>query len=41
MQVLSLICLEGAEFENDVTFVVNCYDVESPIPYCCKRNIIE
>ena len=29
----------GAEFEYDVTVVVDCYDVESPIPKSCKCDM--
>jgi hypothetical protein len=36
-----LICLEGAHLENDVMVVVNCYDVVTPTPNCCKNDISE
>jgi len=38
---LTFICVEGVEVENDVSIVINCYDVELPSPDCCKFNIIE
>jgi len=41
IHVLTLICLEGAHLENDVTVVVNCYDVVSPTPNCYKIDINE
>jgi hypothetical protein len=41
MQVLTLIIIEAAHLENDVTFVVNCYDVVSPTPNYCKSDISE
>jgi len=33
--------IEGAELDNDVTVVVNCYDGDSPTPHCCKCDICE
>jgi len=41
IHVLTLICLEGAQLENDIIVVVSCYDVVSPIPDCCKSDISE
>ena len=32
---------EGADHDNDVMVLVNCYDVVSPIPHCCKCDISE
>ena len=33
--------MEGADIENDVKVVVNCYDVVSPISDCGKRDMSE
>ena len=33
--------IEGTDFDNDVTVVVNCYDGGSPTPLCCKCDICE
>jgi hypothetical protein len=41
MHALTLIFLEGAHLDNDVTVVVSCYDVVSPTPNCCKSDINE
>jgi hypothetical protein len=38
---LNLIFREGVELDNGVTVVVNCYDVVSPNPHCCKSDISE
>jgi len=37
--VLTFVCLEEAQLENDVTVVVNCYDVVSPNRNRCKCDI--
>ena len=39
--ILTFICLEGAQLENNVTVIVSCYDVVSPIPDCCNSGKIE
>jgi hypothetical protein len=31
----------GLDAQNEVSFVINCYDVEQSSPVCCKCNIIE
>ena len=31
----------GVVLQNDVRFIVNCYDVVSPIPDGCKSDINE
>jgi hypothetical protein len=38
---LTLVGLEEAGIENDVTIVVNCYDVASHTHHYCKSDIIE
>jgi len=38
---LTLVGLEEAVLQNDLTIVVNCYDVGWPIHQCCKSDIIE
>jgi len=38
---LTLVGLEEAVLQNDVTIVVNSYDVGWPIHRCCKSDIIE
>jgi len=38
---LTFVGLEVAELENDVTFVVNCYDVGLPSDGCCKSDVTE
>jgi len=38
---MTLVGLEEAVLQNDVTIVVNCYDVGWPIHRCCKSDIIE
>jgi hypothetical protein len=40
-RVLTLIWLEGAEFEDEVTVVVNCHDEFSTTPDYCKYDISE
>jgi len=37
----TFVCVVGMEAENDVSFVINCYDVEQSSPDFCKCNIIE
>jgi len=39
--VLTLSGIERTMLENNVTVVVNCNDVESPIPQYCKSDISE
>ena len=36
---LTFVRIGGAVLENSVTVVVNCYDVGSPTPDCCKSDI--
>jgi len=36
---LTFVRIGGAVLENSVTVVVNCYDVESLTPDCCKSDI--
>jgi hypothetical protein len=33
--------VDGAVLQNDENFIVNCYDVVSPIPDACKSDINE
>jgi hypothetical protein len=40
MHVLTFVYPDGAELDNDVTAVVNLYDLDWPIPYCCKCDKI-
>jgi hypothetical protein len=35
---LTFLGIGGAVLENSVTVVVNCYDVESLTPDCCKSD---
>jgi len=37
--VLTITCVEAAVLENDVTLVVNIYNVVAPIPGCCKSDL--
>jgi hypothetical protein len=39
--VLTVACIKVAVFVDEVTVVVNCYDVGSTIPHCCKNDIRE
>ena len=39
--VLTVACIKVAVFVDEVTVVVNCYDVGSTIPHCCKNDISE
>jgi hypothetical protein len=39
MHGLTFVGLGDAKLEYEVTVVVNCYDVDSPIPKCCKCEI--
>ena len=41
MHELTLGGIEGAVLQNDVTVVVNCYDVDSPTPHICKIDTRE
>jgi len=41
MHALNLIWLERTELANSITVVVNCYDVASSNPDCCKCDISE